>query len=221
MKLKGIQYILLDIEGTVSDKNFVHNVLFPYSAEHLEDYIYDHQESVEVKEALELLAEKDIDKAIHTLLSFIREDVKHPALKLLQGYIWKSGFESKAFTAPLYDDVMPALETWQSSYTIGIYSSGSVKAQKLFFSHTSHGDITNFFANYFDLAMGSKKEPESYQKIARTLGMEASTILFLSDIPDEIKAARKADLQAIHVVRPGTENWEDDSIKSFSDLLIQ
>lgn len=44
--------------------------------------------------------------------------------------------------ASVYADVQPMLESWkQSGKTLSIYSSGSVDAQKLYFSHTIFGNI--------------------------------------------------------------------------------
>lgn len=42
----------------------------------------------------------------------------------------------------IYEDVYPALEEWkESGKKLYIYSSGSIEAQKLLFSHTTDGDL--------------------------------------------------------------------------------
>ncbi|MEQ8958158.1 MAG: hypothetical protein RLP02_09580 [Coleofasciculus sp. C2-GNP5-27] len=52
--LTDVKYILLDIEGTTSDIQFVHKVMFPYSRERLELFVLSHQNLDEVVEAINL-----------------------------------------------------------------------------------------------------------------------------------------------------------------------
>ena len=85
-----------------------------------------------------------------------------------------------------------------------IYSSGSVEAQKLLFKYSEHGDLTNYVTSYFDTVnAGPKLKSESYKVIAKELKAEPKSILFLSDNPGEIRAAKEAGLHAIVLVRPG------------------
>ena len=173
--LTQVTYILLDIEGTTSDIQFVHKVMFPYSRERLEQFVLSHQTEAAVVEAIDLTKQTvkaegeddiDLEGAIATLLDWIDRDRKHAALKSIQGLIWKEGFETGAFTAHFYPDVKPKLEDWtRSGLKLGIYSSGSIDTQKMFFSHTVEGNLTPLISNYFDLTTGSKKEAISYEKI--------------------------------------------------------
>lgn len=229
--LRNIKYILLDIEGTTSDIQFVHQVMFPYSRERLEAFVLSHQQLDTVVEAIELTQqtvkteqgqEIELEGAIATLLDWIDRDRKHAALKAIQGLIWKQGFESGAFKSHLYPDVKPKLEDWtRSGLILGIYSSGSIATQKMFFSHTIAGDLTPLFSNYFDLTMGSKKESSSYEKIIQALGLSASEIVFLSDVPAELMAAGEKGLQVVHVKREGTECWSDGAeIESFEEIVM-
>jgi enolase-phosphatase E1 len=72
------------------------------------------------------------------------ENNKFPPWKTLQGLLWRQSYESGSVKAPLYEDVLPALETLKTSgIGIYIYSSGSIEAQKLLFANTNHGDITH------------------------------------------------------------------------------
>jgi len=62
-------------------------------------------------------------------------DVKSTGLKQLQGLIWDEGYRAGAFQSPVYPDVAPALKRWHDAgKIIAIYSSGSIAAQKVFFS---------------------------------------------------------------------------------------
>lgn len=201
----GVKFILMDIEGTTTDIQFVKNVLFPYSAKELRNFISTHKNNPTVRECLTQADPQQDENAILQLLKWIAEDVKHPALKTLQGMIWKNGYESKAYQSPLYPDVLPAWQKWQTAgLRLGIYSSGSVPAQKLLFGFTEQGDVTKYLSAYFDLDVGSKRETASYQKIATQLELSPPEILFLSDIEAELSAAQSAGFQVAHVVRPGT-----------------
>lgn len=208
--LQNIKYILLDIEGTVSSIDFVKKTLFPYARKHLASFVKENPGLAE--KALEetkqtMIEEKSaVTSEIDQLLAWIDEDRKHPALKSLQGMIWKRGFEEKSFSAPLYADVLPAWQVWRErGCQLGIYSSGSVAAQKLFFAHTEEGDLSAYISNHFDLEIGSKKESSSYIEILKVIEHPASEVLFLSDIEAELQASHEAGLLSIQVVREGTE----------------
>jgi hypothetical protein len=51
--------------------------------------------------------------------------------------------------------------------------------------------------------VGAKVEVNSYTKIAQALGQSASSILFVSDVTAELRAARAAGLDVVLSVRPG------------------
>jgi len=202
--------IVLDIEGTTTPINFVHKILFPYSSERLSSYVLSNLELPQVKEALELTQASlpettDVPHLIETLLQWIREDRKHPALKMIQGLIWEEGYIKKEIFGQVYSDVLPAFKTWQSrDLKFGIYSSGSVLAQKLLFKHSEVGDLTSYLSFHFDTAVGGKKEKASYEKMAAQLNLNPADILFLSDIADELSAAKEAGFKVLQIVRPGT-----------------
>jgi enolase-phosphatase E1 len=206
-----IRFILLDIEGTTTDIDFVHQVLFPYAAERLSEFVNTNTRSTEVqhclnqvKETVETEDQRAIGKAeaIETLLQWIKTDRKHSALKQLQGLIWKIGFEEGHYQGHVYPDVPVALERWkQQGLGLGIYSSGSVQAQQLLFSYSVFGDLTPYFSHYFDTEVGGKKEVQSYQNISQSLNLHPSDILFLSDVVAELNAAKAAGFQVTQLLR--------------------
>lgn len=197
--------IVLDIEGTTTPIDFVHKVLFPYSQERLSSFLLSHQNSRDVQTALELSQSENIDQLISILKQWIAEDKKHPALKLIQGLIWHEGYEKNEISGQVYPDVLEVFKTWSDKkIQIGIYSSGSVLAQKLLFKHTQLGDLTPYLSFHFDTAVGAKKEKSSYEKIAFELKIEPQEILFASDVGDELAAAREAGFNVVQIVRPGT-----------------
>lgn len=140
-------------------------------------------------------------------------DVKEPALKALQGYLWTQGYHSGALRCPLFPDVAPALARWSSPnpsrdhpqpLTIAIYSSGSIPAQKLLVQHTTAGDLSPRVRGYFDtVSAGPKTAAASYAHVAAAMGVEVGAWLFLSDNPAEVRAAREAGMRAQVVVREG------------------
>jgi enolase-phosphatase E1 len=83
-----------------------------------------------------------------------------------------------------------------------VYSSGSVQAQRLFFRYSDAGDLTPMFAGYFDTETGPKREASSYSRIAEAIGERPAHILFLSDIVEELDAAKAAGLQTGWLLRP-------------------
>ena len=206
-----IRVILTDIEGTTSSISFVHEVLFPYAAEHLPAFVRGHHHSVPaVSEQLYRVAEtsgtdpKDIEGLITVLLGWIKEDRKDGALKALQGMVWEQGYQNGELKGHIYPDAADYLKRWHDrGLRLFVYSSGSVKAQKLIFGFTNEGDFTPFFSGYFDTAVGGKKEAPSYHKIIAELGVEPATVLFLSDVEAELKAAEEAGLKTAWLVRDG------------------
>lgn len=215
MQQASITYILSDIEGTTTPITFVHDVLFPYSHERLARFVKENGTNPDVTKAIAdtkatIRAEDKIeindDEAVQTLLGWIASDRKHPALKLLQGLIWDEGYSTGAYTSEVYPDVIPSIKSWiAAGKKVGIYSSGSVQAQKLLFGHTPEGDINPLLSNYFDTAVGGKKEPQSYKKITQQLALQSTQILFLSDIEAELAAANEAGMQTCQLVRAGTK----------------
>jgi enolase-phosphatase E1 len=204
-----IRAIVTDIEGTTSSISFVHEVLFPYAREHLAEFVRVHQHEPAVAGQLrevghEVGAELDTEAAIAQLLAWIAEDKKITPLKALQGLIWESGYKNGDFTGHVYADAVRGLRHWhQAGIKLYVYSSGSVHAQQLLFGYSNKGDLTPLFSGYFDTRIGNKREVTSYRAIVEELGVDATGILFLSDIKEELDAAQSAGMQTCWLVRDG------------------
>ena len=204
----------MDIEGTTTSIAFVKEVLFPYASAHLPAFIKENSTQEQVKQELAsvkstVLEERGAtltdEEAIQQLLQWIKEDRKHTALKSLQGYLWKRGYEEGDYKGHIYEEVLPVLEKWYASgLQLGIYSSGSVEAQKLLFGYSEKGDLTPLLSAYFDTKIGHKREVSSYQNIQQALELPPRDILFLSDVEQELDAAKSAGFNTIQLVRPGT-----------------
>lgn len=191
---------LTDIEGTTSRIAFVKEVLFPYARRALPGFVRAHAREPEVRRwldaaALDIGGVVDDDCIIDILQQWIDADRKHTALKALQGMIWKTGYEQGEFQAHVYPDAAAALRRWRAAgHDLYVYSSGSVPAQRLLFAHTEAGDLTPLIDGYFDTETGPKRDPGSYRAIARAIGRAPGEILFLSDVVEELDAAREAGL---------------------------
>lgn len=199
--------ILTDIEGTTSSISFVKDVLFPYARKALPEFVRLHGGEPEVRYWLDLAAVDagsmcQDDMIVELLQGWIDEDRKHPALKALQGLIWAGGYASGDYVAHVYPDAVAALREWKTAgHALFVYSSGSVTAQKLLFGHSSAGDLRPLFTGYFDTAVGGKREAQSYRNVLGALGLAAAEVIFLSDVVDELDAAREAGMQTVLVDR--------------------
>ena len=79
--------------------------------------------------------------------------------------------------------------------------AGSVPAQRLFFSNSDDGDLSGLFSGWFDTEIGGKREAASYQRIATSIGVAPQGIAFLSDVVEELDAAREAGMGTVLVDR--------------------
>jgi enolase-phosphatase E1 len=205
--------ILTDIEGTTSSIAFVAETLFPYARERLPAFVAAHPDA-----AAPILAEvaaAEPGDPVATLTRWIDEDRKATPLKTLQGMIWADGYREGAFTGHVYADAVAALRRWHDTgIALYVFSSGSVAAQKLLFGYSDAGDLTPLFSGYFDTTTGPKREAASYTAIAGAIGFDPQDVLFLSDTPEEIAAARAAGLQALLIDRGGSTG----DITSFGEI---
>ncbi|MFD3309249.1 acireductone synthase [Streptomyces sp. NPDC058694] len=211
-----VDAVVLDIEGTTSATGFVVDVLYPYSRSRFGAVLSERSTDPDVVRAVsqvrDLLGEPDADavrveKALHEWLD---EDVKATPLKTLQGLIWSEGFARGDLVSHFYDDVVPVLRRWHGDgVRLYVYSSGSVAAQRAWFTSSPDGDLLPLVSGLYDTEnAGPKQEPDSYRRIAGSTGVEAGRLLFLSDRPGELDAARAAGWHAVGIRRPGEPYYE-------------
>lgn len=202
----GVRVVLLDIEGTTTPIDFVLGTLFPFARDRVRGFLEERGREPEVRKDMALLREEHAREAqapppwgespeavaayVHWLMD---RDRKSTGLKSLQGKIWQEGFTGGRLQGQLYEDVPRALARWrEQGRRVAIFSSGSVLAQRLLFGNTTAGDLTPWLDGFFDTTSGPKREPESYAAIATALGHPAGEVLFLSDVAEELDAARAA-----------------------------
>ncbi len=206
----SVRAVLTDIEGTTSSLSFVKEVLFPYARERMADFLAHHQAEPEVAAQIAAVRAEvgqtcSVAEVASTLVQWIDEDRKATPLKALQGLIWEAGYRKGDFKGHLYEDAWRNLRRWQEAgLRLYIFSSGSVHAQKLLFAHTEFGDLTSLFSGYYDTNIGAKREAAAYRAIAADVGLTPAEILFLSDIREELDAAREAGMQTTWLVRATT-----------------
>ena len=216
---RDIRVVLLDVEGTTTPISFVTDVLFPYARSHLRAFLRAHWSDADVRQAIDLLRAEQRheprlgDASLHEdgqdsiaayAAGLMDVDSKSTGLKTLQGLIWKEGFASGDLRGEVFEDVPAAIRRWRSAgVRTAIYSSGSVLAQKLLFGSTRFGDLTSDLDAHFDTAVGAKRDPASFRRISEALGVNPSSILFLSDVGGELDAARASGCQVALIIRPG------------------
>ncbi len=220
-----IKAILTDIEGTTSAVSFVFDVLFPYARKHLPTYVRTYASQPDVAAQLEAVRQESgeqdasTERVIEILLEWIAADRKATPLKALQGMVWAKGYRAGQLKGHVYPDAVDALRRWHADgYRLYVYSSGSVQAQKLIFGCSEAGDLTPLFSDFFDTNTGNKREPEAYERIAGAVGLPAEQILFLSDVVQELDAARSAGMRTCGLARDGGELPGHPVVASFTDI---
>ncbi|WP_019059131.1 acireductone synthase [Streptomyces prunicolor] len=212
----AVDAVVLDIEGTTSATGFVVDVLYPYSRSRFAALLAERSDDPAVTRAVaqvrELTGDVDADavQIEKTLNTWLDEDRKATPLKTLQGIIWSEGFARGDLVSHFYDDVVPALRAWHTAgLRLYVYSSGSVAAQRAWFTSSPEGDLLPLVSGLYDTEnAGPKQEPESYRRIADATGIAPSRLLFLSDRPGELDAAVAAGWHAVGVRRPGEPYFE-------------
>ena len=223
-------YILMDIEGTTSSISFVKDVLFPYFLLNIDD-INKLSNIKEVKYAFGQVLRivkreenRDIttsEEVILELKKWCGQDLKITPLKTLQGILWQKGYQNGELLGHVYDDVPVMLENWNFlGKKMGIFSSGSVNAQKLLFSHSVKGNLSTYFSNYFDTNIGSKRDSDTYSLITKQLALPSNRILFLSDVIEELAAADMAGMKTIQITREGNLQSWPQSVSDFSEIIL-
>jgi len=240
-QLTDARVVLLDIEGTTTPIEFVHDVLFPYARARVRDFLQRHASDEDVRADIALLRREhaaehprppglpswDSADELQSTEAFVYwlmdRDRKSTGLKSLQGKIWEAGYRAGELKGKgeVYADVRPALARWHDAgKRIAIFSSGSVQAQRNLFANTSAGDLSAFLSGYFDTTTGPKRETQSYQRIAGELRCRPAEVLFVSDVPAELDAARSAGMRTALCVRgapPETANGHP-VIHTFAEL---
>jgi enolase-phosphatase E1 len=239
----GLEAVVLDIEGTTTPLAFVHEALFPFARRALEPFVreqFGQPETADVFRRIRGDWRDDVNRGeappawpedanreqqIASIVAYAEwqmdRDRKAFGLKALQGLIWERGYQAGLLRGEVFPDVPPAIARWRAAgITIAIFSSGSVLTQQRLFQSVPSGDLTPHIAAFFDTSVGSKKEPDSYRRIAAALDTPIARVLFISDAPAELAAARAAGCTAVLCARPGNPPASDpQTIHDFTEVV--
>ncbi|CAI5756692.1 unnamed protein product [Candida verbasci] len=211
----AIDTVIVDIEGTVCPITFVKDTLFPYFIKKLPSYLENIQfplNSSSSDPIVEILLKLPNEIRVNSQSTFnhfkslVDQDIKDPILKSLQGLIWNQGYKNGELKAPIYPDSIKFIQDYKNK--IYVYSSGSVNAQKLLFGYVEDNgnsiDLNKYLSGYFDITTsGYKNQPQSYKNILKDINKDGSSVLFLSDNINEVKAAIEAGMNCHIVIRDG------------------
>ena len=225
-------WVVLDIEGTLTATSQVHVVLYDYARPRLGPWIDAHGDDPVVADAVaqtrklgDLPETATTDEVVAVLHGWMNADQKIAPLKTLQGLIWEKGYRDGDLTTEFFPDVASKLRQWHADGSrLAVFSSGSVPGQIASFSRTTDGDLTGLFSKHFDTVnAGPKREEPSYQAIAAALDADPARIVFFSDVPAELDAARAAGWQTVGVARDGEPFGDADfgphpTIGSFDEV---
>jgi enolase-phosphatase E1 len=239
-----VRALLLDIEGTTTPIEFVTQTLFPFARRRFQEFLLRHANDPAVRDDIEGLRKQHasdlaqdlkpppwsddtsdafVGSAINYAQWLMDRDAKCTALKSVQGKIWQEGYQRGELRGEVFPDVPVALARWsRQGKDVCIFSSGSVLAQKLLLSTTLAGDLTRFICAYFDTTTGAKTDAQSYLRIAGSLSLEPTNILFISDVSKELDAAREARMQTALCVRDKLSESQEHNfrvIHSFDEVF--
>lgn len=233
---------MLDIEGTTTSLRFIKDVLFPYIKRNLARFLRERWHTEEVVATLarlirqeerdnrdglqppkiwKLTETNDMNKIIDSIVSNVlwQMDLKrhNTALKQLQILVWVYGYENNELKGHVYDDVGTAFKRWRNmGIRLFVYSTGMAVAQQLLFSNSTQGNLLSMIENYFDVLVGSKVLASSFKKIAYYMSVSTSQVLFITDTPEEGKAAKEAGCQVLLVQRPENKRITASAGQDFS-----
>ena len=244
-KLPKPEAIILDIEGTVTDRGFFKNTLLPFIKNNLNRFLDDSYGKSETIEVIQQLRQKQkvkkypqmptivagnkaqVVKSLNDcILWLMKKQREESEVKQIELLVWLWGYEKGLFKYRIFDDVSIALHQWKVKYGIKlyVYSSAMICGQKLVFVNTNHGNIHCLIDQYFDSSIGSKRDPQSYRAIAQSIKIQKNKILLIDDSVKEAKAAIDAGLNVVLIKRPGNKLITTEPnipiISSFTEILF-
>ncbi|MGH3540803.1 MAG: acireductone synthase [Mycobacterium sp.] len=201
---------MLDIEGTTSPTASVHDTLFRYTRERIPHWVREHRTGAEkhIFEAARRVAGRpDVsdDEIAEMMREWLDANMKCEPLKTLQGLICCEGFRTGKLRGEFFPDVAPALRRWRATgKRVYVYSSGSERNQRDWFTYAKNERLDHLVDGYFDLVTaGSKRTSAAYRRIIEAIRVAPADTLFLTDSPAELDAATEAGWSVLGVARAG------------------
>lgn len=237
--LEGVKVALFDVEGTLSPLTFVKNKLYPYVRENLKTYLENHWDNEECQADVTALRKQvsedkaatpipdsaednrdDVIKAIvANVVAQMDGDSQSAGLRTLQSHMYREAYKTGKVQGEVFDDVVAALKKFSADgIKVYTFSSNSSESQKLLLGYTEKGDLSEYFSGYFDSETGGKADKASYTKIAGEAGVDASAVMFFTDLPAEAAAAAEASFKTTLVERDGNAALTDADKKTYSTV---
>lgn len=159
-----------------------------------------HNKESSINHSLDI--EKSVDEIYQHIIWRIDSHNVTQVISLIIKFVIEDGYRRKRLQAQLYPDVEKNFVVWRSKLFIKLYSFGNLPAndQRLLWSNTDSGDLTQYIANYVD---GSEKEQNP--DLIRILGgalrdKTKNCILLTHNICYAIKALNAGGLRAVFIV---------------------
>ena len=119
--------------------------------------------------------------------------------------------------APALPDQAPSHPAEEAARFASV--TGQVDLGGIVFGYLSvDGDLTVLFSGYFDTTSGHKREAASYRRIAAEMG--GGDILFLSDVVEELDAAREAGMKTCWLQRDFDSPGDHPIAKTFDEIEL-
>ncbi len=225
-----IHALVLDIESTTSPIASVHEVLYGYTRDRIRGWFRDNrsEDAHQILDAARHHAGRPgatEDETAELMRTWLDTDVKCEPLKTLQGMICGAGFANGDLHGEFFPDVASSLRRWKAAgRRVYVYSSGSERNQRDWFTHARSGRLDHLVDGHFDLqTAGNKRTPAAYHRITASIGVAAADTLFLSDSVAELDAATGAGWSVLGVARPGEpvrETPPHEWITTFDDVDV-
>ncbi|OTF73016.1 enolase-phosphatase E-1-like protein [Euroglyphus maynei] len=134
--------------------------------------------------------------------------------------VWFDGYDRNKLSTPVYSDVAITVQRWKNNKAIKLYilSNGWSEASKRFMSKTSHGDLNLVIDDHFDTSIGTLLNPETFTKVAATIGQRPADVVFLTKSAEQGKAAKQAGMNVILVLTHGAA--VDQALEICRDIPI-
>ncbi|CAG2109754.1 unnamed protein product [Medioppia subpectinata] len=252
VKKRKPRAIICDIEGTTTSVKYWGECLVPYikfntkmclksrwDTPLLMDLINNLRISTAAdnENGANIPAIADTDRSRDVIIETVSNNVIHQmnnrrygkALQHLQLYVWYYGYQKGDFRGHVFEDVSRAFNQWHNfqNLKVYVYSSGVYLSQKLLFSCSVKGNLTPLIRDYFDVeTYGSKTSGDSYMKIATKIGVKTTNLLFISDNPQELNAAKGVGCDVLLAIRPFNRELTDEekhgleTIESFDEIAF-
>ena len=103
------------------------------------------------------------------------------------------------------------LQKWRCDQHIKlfVFNNGWTEATKRFLSKTNHGDLNLLIDAHFDSSIGTLAEAATFQKILDEIKQNPEDLLFLTEWPNQVRAAKSLNIIAVLVMTRQNRNIDN------------